>query len=177
MTMVVRSPLPLATLAPSVRAALQEADPMMPTGDCRTLESVVDRSISPRRFILVLVAAFAGTGLALAALGIYAVLSFLVGQRIPEIGIRMALGESAAHVLRRVVGRTMVLALTGVAIGAAVGIVVSHLMQSLLYGIGSSDVPTFAGVAFILLSASAAASFLPAWQASRTDPIEALRTG
>ncbi len=177
LTMLVRSPLSLATLAVSVRGVLREVDPNIPSGDFWTLESVVDRSISPRRFILILVGAFAGIALALAALGIYAVLSFLVSQRVPEIGIRMALGESAAHVLRRVVGRTMVLALTGVAIGAAVGIVVSHLMQSLLYGIGSSDVPTFAGVAFILLSASAAASVLPAWRASRTDPIEALRTG
>jgi len=176
LTMVVRSPLPLATLAPSVRAALQEADPMMPTGDFRTLESVVDRSISPRRFVLVLVGAFAGTGLALAALGIYAVLSFLVGQRIPEIGIRMALGESAAEVLRRVLGRTLVLAVTGVVIGVAAAIAVSRLMRSLLYGIGPNDVPTFAAVVLVLLAAAAAAGFLPAWRASRTDPIEALRT-
>jgi ABC-type antimicrobial peptide transport system permease subunit len=136
----------------------------------------VDRSISPRRFILILVGAFAGTALALAALGIYAVLSFLVGQRIPEIGIRMALGESAADVLRRVLGRTMVLAVTGVAIGAAAAVGVSRLMRSLLYGIGSNDVLTFAAVVLVLLSASAAAGFLPAWRASRTDPIEALRT-
>jgi putative ABC transport system permease protein len=176
LTMVVRSRLPLATLAPSVRAALREVDPTIPSGDYWTLESVVDRSISPRRFVLVLVGAFAGTGLALAALGIYAVLSFLVGQRIPEIGIRMALGESAAEVLRRVLGRTLVLAVTGVAIGAAAAIVVSRLMRSLLYGIGPNDVPTFAAVVLVLLAASAAAGFLPAWRASRTDPIEALRT-
>ncbi|UCC84040.1 MAG: ABC transporter permease, partial [Gemmatimonadota bacterium] len=176
LTMVVRSPLPLATLAPSVRAAMREVDPTIPSGDFWTLESVVDRSISPRRFVLILVGAFAGTGLALAALGIYAGLSFWVSQRIPEIGIRMALGESAAHVMRRVVGRTMVLAVTGVAIGAAASIVVSRLMRSLLYGIGPSDVPTFAAVVLVLLSASASAGFLPAWRASRTDPIEALRT-
>jgi predicted permease len=177
LTMVVRSPLPLATLAPSVRAAMREVDPTIPSGDFWTLESVVDRSISPRRFVLILVGAFAGAGLALAALGIYAVLSFLVSQRIPEIGIRMALGESAAHVLRRVVGRTMVLAVTGVAIGAALAVVVSRLMRSLLFGIGPSDVTTFAAVVLVLLAASAAAGFLPAWRASRTDPIEALRTG
>jgi ABC-type antimicrobial peptide transport system permease subunit len=100
----------------------------------------------------------------------------MVSQRIPEIGIRMALGESAAHVLRRVVGRTMVLAVTGIAIGAAASIVVSRLMRSLLYGIGPSDVATFAAVVLVLLAAAAAAGFLPAWRASKTDPIEALRT-
>jgi predicted permease len=177
LTMVVRSPLPLATLAGSVRASLQETDPLMPSGDFWSLRSVVDQSVSPRRFILVLVAAFAGVALTLAALGIYAVLSFLVSQRIPEIGIRMALGESEGHVLRRVVGRTLALAGTGVAIGAAAALVASRLMRSLLYGIGSNDVPTFAVVALILLLASAAAGFLPAWRASRTDPVEALRTG
>ena len=124
-----------------------------------------------------MVGAFAGTALLLAALGIYAVLSFTVSQRIPEIGIRMALGESASAVLRRVVGRTMVLAGTGIAIGAAASVVVSRLMQSLLYGIGSSDIPTFAAVFLILLLASALAGFLPARRASATDPIEALRAG
>ena len=94
-----------------------------------------------------------------------------------EIGIRMALGESAGYVLRRVVGRTLVLAGMGVATGAAAAFVVSRLMRSLLYDIASSDVPTFAAVALILLLASAAAGFLPAWRASRTDPVEALRTG
>lgn len=177
LTMVVRSPLPLETLAGTVRASLQEVDPMMPSGDFWTLTSVVDRAVSPRRFVLVLVAAFAAVALSLAALGIYAVLSFLVGQRIPEIGIRMALGESAEEVLRRVVGRTLVLAGTGVAIGATAALVVSRLMRSLLYGIDSSDIPTFAAVALVLLLASAAAGFLPAWRASRTDPIQALRTG
>jgi ABC-type antimicrobial peptide transport system permease subunit len=99
-----------------------------------------------------------------------------VGQRIPEIGIRMALGESAAGVLRRVLGRTLVLAVTGVVIGVAAAIAVSRLMRSLLYGIGPNDVPTFAAVVVVLLAAAAAAGFLPAWRASRTDPIEALRT-
>ncbi|UCG86588.1 MAG: FtsX-like permease family protein, partial [Gemmatimonadota bacterium] len=177
LVMVVRSPLTVGTLAGSVRSALQDADPMMPTGDFWTMESVVDRSVSPRRFTLILVAAFAGTALLLAALGIYAVLSFSVSQRIPEIGIRMALGESPATMLRRVVGRTMVLAGTGVAIGAAGSLAVSRVMQSLLYGIGSTDVPSFAAMALILLGVSAVAGFLPARRAATTDPIEALRVG
>jgi predicted permease len=177
LVMAVRSPLPLATLAPSIRAALQEADPMMPTGDFWEMQDVVDRSVSPRRFILILVAAFASTALMLAALGIYAVLSFSVSQRVPEIGIRMALGESAANVLGRVVGRTIMLAGTGIAIGAVASFAVSRLMQSLLYGIGSTDAPTFIGMAVILLSVSAVAGFLPARRAAATDPIEALRAG
>jgi predicted permease len=122
LAMVVRSRLPAASLVGGVRAALQQADASMPTGDFETLEAVVDRAVSPRRFILVVLGVFAGTALVLAALGIYAVLSYTVSQRIPEIGIRMALGESAAGVRRRVVGRTMMLAGTGVVIGGAMSL-------------------------------------------------------
>jgi predicted permease len=175
LVMVVQSSLPIGSLARSVRATLETADPMMPNGDFWTMNSVVDRSVSPRRFILVLVGAFAGSALLLAALGIYAVLSFSVSQRIPEIGIRMALGESAGNVLRRVVGRTLVLAGIGVAVGAVASFIVSRLMQSLLFGIGSTDVTTFATMAMLLLSVSALAGFLPARRAAGTDPIEALR--
>ena len=87
----------------------------------------------------------------------------------------MALGESAGNVLRRVVGRTLVLAGIGVAVGAVASFIVSRLMQSLLFGIGSTDVTTFAAMAVLLLSVSALAGFLPAWRAAGTDPIEALR--
>ena len=176
LTMVVRSQLPAQSLVPGIRAALRGLDASMPTGDHHTLESVVDRAVSPRRFILVVLGTFAGTALLLAALGIYAVLSYSVSQRIPEIGIRMALGESAGRVQRRVVGRTLLLAGAGVAIGAALSFAVSRFIQSLLYGVEPTDVPTFAGMAAVLLLVSVMAAYIPARRASRTDPLVALRS-
>lgn len=173
--MVVRSPLPPETLIPGVRAALESTDPTLPTGDFHTLESVVDQAVSPRRFTLILLGSFAGTALLLAALGIYSVLSYSVSRRVPEIGIRMALGESGRQVLGRVVTRTMTLAGIGIVIGGVGSFVASRLIASLLYGIQPTDPLTFGAMVVILLSVAALAGFLPARKASRTDPIAALR--
>ncbi|MGW8265759.1 MAG: ABC transporter permease [Longimicrobiales bacterium] len=173
--MVVRSPLPPETLIPGIRAALESTDPTLPTGDFHTLESVVDQAVSPRRFTLILLGSFAGTALLLAALGIYSVLSYSVSRRVPEIGIRMALGESGKQVLGRVVARTMTLAGIGILIGGIGSFVASRLIASLLYGIEPTDPLTFGAMVAILLSAAALAGFLPARKASRTDPIAALR--
>jgi putative ABC transport system permease protein len=173
--MVVRSSLPPETLIPGVRRALQSTDPTLPTGDFHTLESVVDQAVSPRRFTLILLGSFAGTALLLAALGIYSVLSYSVSRRVPEIGIRMALGEPGGQVLGRVVARTMTLAGIGILIGGVGAFVASRLIASLLYGIEPTDTPTFGSMVVILLSVAALAGFLPARRASRTDPIAALR--
>jgi predicted permease len=173
--MVVRSPLPVEALRGPVSGVIQAADPSMPTGDFQTLTSVVDRAVSPRRFTLLLLGAFAGTALILAALGIYGVLSFTVSQRIPEIGIRMALGESGGQVLGRVVGRTMVLAGVGVGLGAVGSVLLSSLLASLLYGVEATDFGTFMSMVGLLLLVSALAGYLPARRASRTDPMVALR--
>jgi predicted permease len=173
--MVVRSSLPPETLIPGVRTALESTDPTLPTGDFHTLESVVDQAVSPRRFTLILLGSFAGTALLLAALGIYSVLSYSVSRRIPEIGIRMALGESGGQVLGRVVARTMTLAGVGIVLGGVGSFVASRLITSLLYDIEPTDPLTFASMVAILLSAAALAGFLPARRAARTDPIAALR--
>jgi len=174
--MVVRSSLPQAALVGPVRAALRTLDPSMPTTEYQTLNAVVDRAVSPRRFILLLLSAFGGAALLLASLGIYAVLSYSVSQRAAEIGIRMALGEPAGQVQRRVVSRTMVLAGVGIVIGAAGSFVVARLIGSLLYGVAPTDAVTFAGMALVLLLVSALAGYLPARRASRTDPMTALRS-
>jgi predicted permease len=176
LTMVVRSGLPVGSLAAGVRSAIQSVDPAMPTGDYEALTSVVDRAVSPRRFILLVLGGFAGAALLLAVLGIYAVVSYSVSQRIPEIGIRMALGESGASVQRAVVARTLLLAGTGIVIGAALSFTASRLMQSLLYGVAPTDGITFAGMATVLLIAAALAGYLPARRASRVDPAVALRS-
>jgi len=174
--MVVRSDLPVSSLAEGVRAAIREVDPTIPTGDYRTLGSVVDRAVSPRRFVLRLLGAFAATALILAALGMYAVLSYTVSQRVPEIGIRMALGESAAAVRRHVVGRTLVLGGIGVVVGAVVSLVLSRLIASLLFGVAATDGPTFLSVTAGLMVVAFLAGYVPARRASRVDPVEALRT-
>ena len=175
LAMVVRSPLPAASLAGGVAAVLRAADPAMPTDDFQTFGAVVDRAISPRRFVLLILGAFAGTALLLAALGIYAVLSYSVSQRVREIGIRMALGESAARVQRRVVARTVLLAGSGVAIGAVVSFGASRLLRSMLYGVGPNDAVAFAGTALVLMAVSALAGYVPARRASTVDPMVALR--
>jgi predicted permease len=174
--MVVRSRLPLETLVPGVAAALREIDSTMPTDEYQALSAIVDRSVSPRRFILLLLSAFGGTALLLAALGIYGVLSYSVTERIPEIGIRMALGESGPQLRRRVVGKTMVLAGTGVAIGAALSFVGTRWIGALLYGVEPTDPFTFAGMAIILLATSALAGYIPARRASQIDPTTAFRS-
>jgi ABC-type antimicrobial peptide transport system permease subunit len=147
----------------------------MPTGSYETLNAAVDRAVSPRRFTLLLLGSFACTALLLAALGIYGVLSYSVSLRTPEIGIRMALGETGGKVLRRVVARTMTLAAVGVAVGAAGSFAVSRLMESLLYGVAPTDIFTFASMAAILLSVAALAGLIPARRASKVDPIMAMR--
>jgi ABC-type antimicrobial peptide transport system permease subunit len=174
--MLVRSRLPVETLVPGVATALREIDSTMPTDEYQSLSAIVDRSVSPRRFILLLLSAFGGTALLLAALGIYGVLSYSVAERIPEIGIRMALGESGPQLRRRVVGKTMALAGTGVAIGAGLSFVGTRWIGALLYGVEPTDPFTFAGMAIILLVTSALAGYIPARRASKIDPTTAFRS-
>jgi putative ABC transport system permease protein len=175
LSLVVRSRLSPTALVPAVRAAIRAADPALATGEYRSVDAIVDRAVSPRRFILTLVGAFAAGALLLAMLGIYAVLSYSVSQRTPEIGIRMALGESAGEVRRALVSRTLVLAGTGIAIGAALTFALSRVIGSMLYGVAPADPIAFGGVAILLLGVAAAAGYLPARRASRTDPMTALR--
>jgi len=172
---VVRSTLPLPVLAERVRQAIRAVDSAIPTDDFRTLDEIIDRAVSPRRFILALLGAFAGTALILAGLGIYAVLSYTVSQRIPEIGIRMALGESATSVRRRVVGRTLALAATGVALGIASAFALSRLIASLLFGVGAADAVTLVATSAGLMALALVGGWIPAYRASRVDPVEALR--
>ncbi len=174
--MVVRSSIPVASIVPGVRAALRSVDPTMPSGDYETLDDIVNRTVSPRRFVLQLLGVFAATALLLAALGIYGVVSYSVTQRIPEIGVRIALGESGGRVLGRVLGRTLMLAAVGVTAGAAGAFVASRWIASLLYGVEPTDPLSFAAVAGLLLVVAAFAGYLPARRASRTPPAIALQS-
>jgi len=174
--MIVRTQLPPESVTGAVGEAIRQVEAQMPTEDWRTLDSVVESSVSPRRFTLQILVAFALSALLLASLGIYGVLSYSVSERIPEIGIRMALGESAEGVRKSVVTQTMVLATIGVAVGAGVSLAGSRLIGSLLYGVEPTDPPTFVGTMLLLLAVSAISGLIPAIRASRIDSAAALRS-
>jgi ABC-type antimicrobial peptide transport system permease subunit len=118
---------------------------------------------------------FAALALLLASVGIYGVLSYLVGQRIPEIGIRLALGAQRDDVLRLILGEGLRMAFLGVAIGLAGALALSRLLADLLFGISAADPVTFAGVAILLTAIAIAACYIPARRAMRVDPLVALR--
>ncbi len=160
----------------SIRAALRPVDPNLPVREFLTLQDLVDRAVSPRRFLVLLLAGFAGFALILASLGIYAVISYSVSQRRQEIGIRMALGASARDLQRRVLVRTLGLAALGLALGMAGARVASGALASLLFGITSGDPVTFVAMGALLTGVAAVAGYIPAWRASRIDPMVALRS-
>lgn len=176
MQLVVRTTLPPDGLVAGIRAALRPIDPNLPVREFVTFQGLVDRAVSPRRFLVILIGGFAAFALLLASLGIYAVISYSVSQRVQEIGIRMALGASAADVQRRILMRTFGLAVFGLALGTAGARAMSVTLVSMLFGVTSGDPVTYAGVGALLIAVAAAAGYIPAWRASRIDPMVALRS-
>jgi predicted permease len=173
--LTLRSKLPPAALAATVMRTLREINPGQPTTDFKPIQRLVDQAASPRRFILLLVGIFAGLGLLLASLGIYGVISYSVTRQTQEIGIRMALGATARRVQLEVVGKTLRLALVGIAVGVIASLAVARLMASLLFQTAPTDPFTFAGMAFLLCMVASVAGYIPARRAARIDPMEALR--
>jgi predicted permease len=173
--LVVRTSLSPAALAGSVLRALRELNPRQPAAEFRPIQAVVDRAVSPRRFFILLVAAFASLGLLLAALGIYGVISYSVTQRTQEIGIRMALGATTSNVQLGVIGRTLRLTLIGIVSGTIASLFVAKAISALLFGTRPTDPITFAAVMFTLAFVALLAGYLPARKASRIDPMMALR--
>ena len=173
--LVLRTSLPPAQLASVVRQALQSIAPNLPSSDFRTLQQLVDQSVSPRRFIVLLLGGFAAFALILASLGIYAVISYSVTQRTQEIGIRMALGASAGDLRAHILGQTMTLAAMGMLLGIAASWMLSRAISSMLYGVTAGDPVTFGSMLLVLTLVAAAAGYLPARRASRIDPMAALR--
>lgn len=174
--LVARSSLPLSAMRASVADAMHSIAPTLPANDVRTLGSVVDRSVSPRRFTLFLLSGFAGTAVLLAALGIYGVLSYSVAERAREIAIRMALGESSRQVRFRVIGRTLALAGAGAVIGIVLSISASRLVASMLYGVEPTDLGTLAAIPLLLLVVATLAGLLPARRASKVEALSSLRS-
>jgi predicted permease len=173
--LVVRTSLPTAELASRLREALRPIEPDLPTANMRTLQTMVDRAVSPRRFVVWLLGGFAGFALVLASLGIYAVISYSVSQRTQEIGIRMALGASAETLQRSILLQTLGLAGIGMVVGVVASWVLARTLSGLLFGVTSSDPVTFLGMLVILTAVAALAGYLPARRASQIDPMAALR--
>jgi len=173
--LVMRTALPPSQLSGAVRTSLRSIAPNLPSSDFRTLQQLVDKSVSPRRFVVLLLGGFAGFALILASLGIYAVISYSVTQRTQEIGIRMALGASSADLQAQILGQTMTLAAAGMLLGAAASWLLARAISGLLFGVTSTDPVTFAAMILILSLVAAAAGLIPARRASKIDPMVALR--
>ncbi len=173
--LMIRTALPLATLRRDLREALREVDPTLPVTQLRPMTELVDRANSSRRMLTALIGGFALIALGLAGLGLYGVIAYTVSQRTKEIGIRMALGATAATVRRDIVGHTLRLALGGLAAGLLLALVANRLMSALLYDVSAFDVVTYALAAACVLGCALLAGLLPAARASRVDPVVALR--
>jgi predicted permease len=173
--LVIRTSLPPASLAASVLHALRELNPRQPAAEFRPIRTVVDRAVSPRRFFVLLVSVFAEFGLLLAMLGIYGVISYSVAQQTQEIGIRMALGATQARVLRGVMQKTMILAITGIVLGTVASVVVGRWIAALLFGTAPTDPATFAAMIAVMIAVALVAGYIPARRAARINPMVALR--
>jgi predicted permease len=161
----------------ALRASLQRADPALPPATIEQLADIVNDSVRPRRFSMSVIAAFAMVALGLAAMGIYGVLANVVLEQTREIGLRLALGATSRDVLWMVFRRALLMAAAGVAIGTAGALAITQVMAGLLYQVMPTDAVTFLGAALLLGGLAAAASLIPAWRATRVDPIVALRVG
>jgi len=176
LVLVARAPAVTARgVADAARAALRELDATVPVYDVATTRELIDRSAAPRRFVMRLLAAFAAAALLLAALGIYGVLANAVSQQTQEIGVRVALGATTGDVMWMVLGRAFTMMGIGLAIGVAGALAVTRTMAGLLFEIRPTDVTSFAGAIAGLAAVALVASLVPAWRATRVDPIVALR--
>ena len=176
MTLVVRTQGDPSALTPQVKDAIRRLDSNLPVADVRTMDDVVGGALSTPRFTSVLLSIFAALALTLSAVGIYGVLSYVVSRRTREIGIRVAIGAGRAQVLTMVLGSGVSLAVYGIAAGLVLAFGVTRLLRGLLHGVTPADPATFVVVAASLTAVAALASVVPAWRASRVDPVIALRS-
>jgi putative ABC transport system permease protein len=175
MTFVVRTSSDPQGFVNPVSKAVYAVDREQALTSVRTMEQVLAESLSGRRFNMTLLMTFAALALALAAVGVYGVMSYSVMLRRRELGIRIALGARALDVLRLVLGQGLALTLIGVAVGMAGAYALTRLMESLLYGVSATDPLTFAGVSLLLMLVALFACLVPAWRATKVDPMVALR--
>jgi predicted permease len=175
MTLVVRSATNPTSIVSAVTNAVHQVDREIPLRDILTMDDLVVNSISQQRFNMLLLGAFAGLALLLAAIGIYSVLSYSVKQRVQEIGIRLALGARIGDVLRMVIVEGMKPTLLGVVLGTIGALAMGHVLASLIYGVKPTDPLTFLVVAVLLAAIALFATIIPAYRAAKVDPMVALR--
>jgi putative ABC transport system permease protein len=175
MALAIRSAIDPLSLTGAVRGAVQAIDPSLPLYEVMTMERRLADSVATRRFNLILLGAFALLALALASVGVYGVISYVVTQRTHEVGIRMALGAEAVDVRRLFLKQGMRLVLVGVVAGLVGAFALTRVMTTLLFGVAAADPLTFAGAAVLLILIALAACYLPARRATKVDPVIALR--
>jgi len=174
-SVVVRTTAEPGAILPAIKNAIWSVDKDQPVFDVKTMDEIISGVVSAQRLAFVLLGIFAFLALVLAAVGIYSVTAYVVGQRTHEIGIRMALGAEKSDVLRLIVGHGMTLAVMGVLIGFGVALLVTHLLTSILYGVRPTDPATYVGVSLLVMLVSILAGYIPARRAAKVDPIVALR--
>jgi predicted permease len=177
LSVVLRTDIAPSQLESQIRDHIHAVDPELPVFSVKSMNEVLEASLAPRRFSAELVALFAALALLLASIGIYGLLAYMVGQRSHEIGIRMALGARRDHILKLILRQGIFLAGAGVSAGLVVAVATAPMIATLLYGVHPIDPVVFLAVALILLMVSFLASFIPAYRATKVDPIVALREG
>jgi putative ABC transport system permease protein len=165
---------PLLAAGP-FRVEAKKIDPDVPASSVRTVEQYMAQSVAPRRFNLLLVATFSAAALFLAAMGIYAVISYSVSQRTHEIGIRIALGAQRFEVLGLIVGNGLLLVAGGAILGLTMAFLITRLMRGLLFGVSAADPATYLAITMLLFAIAALACYLPGRRAMTVDPLIALR--
>jgi putative ABC transport system permease protein len=176
MSLVVRTGLPDPTsLAPQIRRAVQEVDASIPVAHVASMEEIIAESTARYQFTSLLLGIAAGVALLLAVVGLYGMVSYVVGRRQREIGIRIAIGAHPAVVSRSVIRRSMRLVAIGLAVGLAIALATTRLIGGLLYGVQPTDIRAFLGAAVVLAAVALVASWIPARRAARVDPARALR--
>jgi putative ABC transport system permease protein len=175
LSVTVRTSLPPESIVSSLRQQVQALDKNLPLVDVKTMEDYVSDSMAAPRFDTVLLGIFASLALLLTAIGLYGVISYSVTQRMHEMGIRIALGAQSTDILRMILRQGLLLAMVGVGFGLAASLGTARIIASLLYGIRATDLGTFVAIAAVLMGVALVASYVPARQATKVDPMVALR--
>jgi putative ABC transport system permease protein len=175
LSLVVRTAGDPIALASSLRSVIRSIDPQASIVEIKTMEQIVGERVAARRLLMLLLVIFAGMALALALIGIYGIMGYVVSQRTSELGVRIALGAQPGEILRMVLADGLKLATVGLVVGLAMAALTTRLMRGLLFAVTPTDALTFSGTAIALLVVGAAACYLPARRAARVDPLVAIR--